>query len=121
MADRRQHPRFEPSGVLCGTLELSCPVRLKEVSPAHVVVEGILASDLKWLRFAKLIVNNSGNEIEVVVRHLRPLTTSSRNRRCLIERKRRYLIDLDLVTASSKHLVHLRRILGNRQPGRLPS
>jgi hypothetical protein len=113
MGDRRQYRRFEPSGALCATLGLSCPVRLREVAPDHALVEGTLASDLKWLRFARLVFNNSGDGIDVVVRFLRPTTTSPQ--------RMRYLIELDLVTVSTANLVDLRRILRNSQLRVLPS
>ena len=94
--DRRGHPRFETRGPLSATLEIDSPVVLKKVEwgGREIEVEAELAPGVNSFRFAQLVLGEGDKTLDVIVRHIEPLSPAPD--------EHRYRISLELMGVSSE-------------------
>jgi c-di-GMP-binding flagellar brake protein YcgR len=104
MGDRRGQMRYGVTGQLWGTLGVRAPVVLKNLAAGGALIETTLTTGLKSLRTAQVVLRERGPELNVVVRHMRPVSPQSGH-------ENRYLVGLEFVNLSPAARADVDRVL----------
>lgn len=92
LGDRREHVRFDVAGQLWASLELSEQVVLRNIGGGGALVEAKLPEAIRTARTAQIDLGGRGREVNVIVRHVSPVTTAPENER--------YLLGLEFINLS---------------------
>ena len=92
MGDRRQRPRFDVVGQLGGTLDASVSMSLRDVGRGGAQVESLVQLPIGSLHRATFDYDGIEAAVQVVVRHVKPVFTSTG--------EQRYLIGVEFVSPS---------------------
>lgn len=92
MGDRRQRPRFDVVGQLAGTLDASVSMALRDVGRGGAQVESFVQLAAGSLHRATFACDGIEAAVQVCVRHVKPVVSSTG--------EQRYLIGLEFVSPS---------------------
>jgi hypothetical protein len=104
LGDRREHLRFEVTGRLWASVDFGEHVVLRNIATGGALVETSLASVSKPIRAAQIAFDERGAELNVIVRHVSPVTTSP-------DGDTRYLVGLEFVNVSQAQRVDIDRLV----------
>jgi hypothetical protein len=82
--ERREQLRFEVAGELWGNLGLSEPGVLRNLTPGGALIEARLPVEFRTTRSAQVLLDDGSEGLEVMVRHVTPLTEDPADERYLI-------------------------------------
>jgi len=80
LADRRSRVRYEVIGVLRGTLEMSEPVRIQNISPEGALIETSTPVSVGATQSIQMALGGESARITSRVRHVTPLSHSPKPR-----------------------------------------
>jgi hypothetical protein len=103
MGDRRQKPRFDVVGQLAGTLDAAVPMALRDVGRGGAQVESFVQLQSGSLHRATFSCDGIEAAVQVCVRHVKPVVSSSG--------EQRYLIGVEFVSPSPAVLELIERWL----------
>jgi hypothetical protein len=103
MGDRRQRPRFDVVGQLAGTLDAAVSMALRDVGRGGAQVESYVQLASGSLHRATLACDGIEAAVQVCVRHVKPVVSSTG--------EQRYLIGLEFVSPSPAVLELIERWL----------
>ncbi|HET7218498.1 MAG TPA: PilZ domain-containing protein [Vicinamibacterales bacterium] len=103
MGDRRLRPRFDVVGQLAGTLDASVSMGLRDVGRGGAQVESFVQLPAGSLHRATFNCDGIEAAVQVCVRHVKPLLSSTG--------EQRYLIGLEFVSPSPAVLELIERWL----------
>ena len=84
LADRRGHLRFDVSGQLWASLDFKESVILRNIASGGALIEARLTPGLRSIRTAQIALREKGPELNVVVRHMAPVSTAPDEDRYLV-------------------------------------
>ena len=84
MADRREQLRFELTGQLWASLDLTAPIVIRDLGIGGALVETTLPGNWSALRLAEVCLWQEGPTVSAVVRHITPVTGAPDEGRHLI-------------------------------------
>jgi hypothetical protein len=76
LGDRREQVRYDVSGQLWAELTFGDHVLLKNIGRGGALIEAKMTPGLRSLRAARIVLRDRGPEIDVVVRHIEPASSS---------------------------------------------
>jgi len=103
MGDRRQKPRFDVVGQLSGTLDAAVSMALRDVGRGGAQVESVVQLAAGSLHRATFSCDGIEAAVQVCVRHVKPVLSSSG--------EQRYLIGVEFVSPSPAVLELIERWL----------
>jgi hypothetical protein len=103
MGDRRQRPRFDVVGQLAGTLDAAVSMALRDVGRGGAQVESVVQLAVGSMHRATLNCDGIEAAVQVCVRHVKPVLSSTG--------EQRYLIGLEFVSPSPAVLELIERWL----------
>jgi hypothetical protein len=103
LGDRREHARFDVAGQLWATLDLTAPVVIRNIAVGGALVEAKLTPGLRAVRVAQLSLSERGPDLNVVVRHMAPLSAASD--------ENRYLVGLEFIHISAAARSEIERLV----------
>ncbi len=112
LGDRREHLRFEVAGQLWASLDMKDRVVLKNIGVGGALIEATLGPGMRSIRAAQIALRERGPEVNVLVRHITPISASPT--------EDRFLMGLEFVNLSSSARADIDRLVqewGDR-PGR---
>jgi len=101
--DRRQSLRFDVTGGLWASFDMTERVLLRNVTPHGVLVESRMSAALRSLRSAEIAFGDGHPTLHVVVRHVTPVSDAPEDDR--------YLIGLEFVNVSPTDRLQLDRLV----------
>lgn len=90
LGDRREHLRFDVSGRLWASLDVSQPVVLHNIGVGGALIEAKVVGELSALRSGQLTLRDRGPDVDVLIRHTAPLEPH----------EGRFLIGLEFINVS---------------------
>jgi hypothetical protein len=106
LGDRRGYLRFEVAGQLWASIDFGERVVLRNIAPGGALVETSLPFVSKPVRAAQLAFSEGGAELNVIVRHVSPITASA-------DGSPRYLVGLEFVNVSPAQRADIERLVGD--------
>ncbi len=104
LGDRREHLRFEVAGQLWASVDFGEQVVLRNIATGGALVETSLPCVSKPIRAAQIAFHERGAELNVIVRHVTPVTVSP-------DGGSRYLVGLEFVNVSPAQRVEIQRLV----------
>jgi hypothetical protein len=93
LGDRREHTRFDVTGQLWTALDVDVRVVLRNIGVGGALVEARLAPGMRTIAVARISIRESGPPVNVVVRHMTPVSSAPG--------EDRYLVGLEFVHLSA--------------------
>ena len=84
MGDRREHLRFEVAGQLWASLDMSERVVLRNIGVGGALIEAKLSPGVRSIRAAQISLRDRGPELNVLVRHVTPVSNAPDEERFLV-------------------------------------
>ena len=84
MADCREQRRFELTGQLWASLDITAPIVIRNLGIGGALVETTLPGNWSALRIAEVCLWHDGPTVSAVVRHITPVTDAPEEGRHLI-------------------------------------
>lgn len=103
MADRREQVRFELTGQLWASLNLTAPIVVRDLGIGGVLVETTLPGNWNALRIAEMSLWHDGPTVTAVVRHITPVPGSPE--------EGRHLIGLEFMNVSPSAYADIERVV----------
>jgi hypothetical protein len=104
LGDRREHLRFEVAGQLWASVDFGEQVVLRNIATGGALIETSLPCVAKPIRAAQIAFHERGAELNVIVRHVSPVTGSP-------DGGTRYLVGLEFVNVSPAQRVDIERLV----------
>jgi len=108
LGDRREHLRYDVSGQLWGSLDLSERVVLRNIAPGGALIEARLTPGMRSVRAAQILLHERGPQMNVIVRHMSPLSAAPD--------EDRYLVGVEFVNLSAAAQVELDQFVRDWDP-----
>lgn len=113
MADRREQLRFELTGQLWASLDITAPIVIRDLGIGGALVETTLPGNWSALRIAEVCLWHDGPTVSAVVRHITPVAGGPE--------EGRHLIGLEFMNMSaSAHADIVRFVTSTADPGAQP-
>ena len=103
LGDRREHVRFDITGQLWAALDLNARVIVRNIGTGGALVEATLTPGLRSIRVAQMSIREQGPQLNVVVRHMSPLSDNSG--------EDRYLVGLEFIHLSETAQSEVERLV----------
>jgi hypothetical protein len=104
LGDRREHLRFEVAGQFWASVDFGEDAVLRNIATGGVLVETSLACLSKATRAAQIAFDAPGPHLNVIVRHVSPVTGSP-------DGAPRYLVGFEFVNVSPAQCVDIEQLV----------
>jgi hypothetical protein len=104
LGDRREHLRFEVAGQLWASIDFGEQVVLRNIATGGALVETNLTCVSKPIRAAQLAFEQRGDALNVIVRHVSPLTEPP-------DASTRFLVGLEFVNVTAAQRLEIERLV----------